>query len=153
MADDYTLPGGRRSTRTIASSTSAPFTAGIAVSPSNDYVTAFKNGSHVTVTLTTTVPFICARNLSPKDCHLSVQIVQPVEEDAFGDKKRQNLAIAPCHLSFGNSGASQSFFVAPISDFVQLRQNTTQLQLLVTSYGDAWWHGFQLPNITIHVPH
>lgn len=154
ITDDWALPGGRPSTRVLATTTSPPFIAGIVIDPMTDIITAYKNGSHVNVTLSTTMPFICAPHLSAKDCHLSVQIVQHMDEDnvdnEISNNKKQPLAIAPCSLSLGSG--SQSFLVVPVSDFVKVRNNVThQLQLMVTSYGDAWWHGFQLPNITIQV--
>lgn len=153
--DDFYLPGGRASTRVLASTASAPFAAGIVIEPAgNQLIAAYKNGSHVTVTLSTSVPFVCAPHLSPKDCHLSVDVVQqPGRRDAYGAAKRQPLAIAPCSLSLGSiEPQSQSLYVVPISDFVRVNhRGAAHLQLAVTSYGDAWWHGFTLPNITIQV--
>lgn len=127
--------------------TSAVFTAGIIVNPATESISVYKNGSFINITLTMTVPFTCAAQVNPHDCHLTVQVVQP------DDDHSQPLAISQCQLSMDSSNFSQYFLVVPVADFVQTnaRNNNTVIQLVVTSYGDAWWHGYQLPNITIKV--
>ncbi|XP_045033419.1 von Willebrand factor D and EGF domain-containing protein isoform X2 [Daphnia magna] len=132
--------------------TSSVFTAGIVISPGVDDVTkVYKNGSFVNVTLTATVPFTCAAHINQHDCHLTVQVVQP------DDGLSQPLAISQCQLSLDSETTSspvqQHFLVVPVTDFVRTnsRKRPVVLQLVVSSYGDAWWHGYQLPNITFQV--
>lgn len=129
--------------------TSAVFTAGIIVNPSTESISVYKNGSFINITLTMTVPFTCAAHVNPHDCHLTVQIVQP------DDDHSQPLAISQCQLSMESSDlqGSQYFLAVPVADFVKTdaRKSDTIIQLVVTSYGDAWWHGYQLPNITVKV--
>lgn len=129
--------------------TSAVFTAGIIVDPPIESISVYKNGSVVNITLTTTMPFTCAPHINPHDCHLTVQVVQP------DDGHSRPLAISPCQLSMDSPShrQSQSFLVVPVADFVQIdeKKANSVIQLVVSSYGDAWWHGYQLPNITVKV--
>jgi hypothetical protein len=96
-----------------------------------------------------TVPFTCAAHISQHDCHLTVQVVQP------DDGQSQPVAISQCQLPMDSvvRQESQHFLIVPVTDFVRTnsRKRPTVLQLVVSSYGDAWWHGYQLPNITIQV--
>jgi hypothetical protein len=143
-------PGSPMTLMSNPSVTSAVFTAGIVISPSlDDVVRVYKNGSFVNVTLTMTVPFTCASHISQHDCHLTVQVVQP------DDGQSQPVAISQCQLSMDSTARqeSQHFLVVPVTDFVRTNspKRPTVLQLVVSSYGDAWWHGYQLPNITIQV--
>jgi hypothetical protein len=130
--------------------TSSVFTAGIVINPSVDEVIRiYKNGSFVNVTLTMTVPFTCSAHISQHDCHLTVQVVQP------DDGQSQPVAVSQCQLSMDSTSQqeSQHFLIVPVTDFVRTnsRKLPNVLQLVVSSYGDAWWHGYQLPNITIQV--
>lgn len=126
--------------------TSAVFTAGIVVQPGLEPISVYKNGSVVNMTLTITMPFICPPHIHPQDCHLTIQVVQP---------DNGQVVISQCQLSVEPSSRQQShsFLIVPVSDFVQTDalKNDSVVQLVVSSYGDAWWHGYQLPNISIKV--
>lgn len=131
---------------------SAVFTAGIIISPAvDDVIKVYKNGSFINVTLTATVPFTCAAHINQHDCHLTVQVVQP------DDDLSQPLAISQCQLSMASGTTSlsvqQYFLAVPLTDFVRTNslKRPVVLQLVVSSYGDAWWHGYQLANIIFQV--
>lgn len=148
-------PDSQMSMMSNPSVTSPIFTAGITINPGTELINVYKNGSVVNITLTATVPFTCAAHINPNDCHLTVQVVQP------DDGNLKPLAISQCQLTMGSGTPSQQqqqqksqhFLVVPVSDFVRTDalNNTVVLQLVVSSYGDAWWHGYQLSNITIKV--
>ena len=130
------------------SAMSSVFTAGIVVNPGLELISVYKNGSVVNITLTTTMPFTCAAHVNPHDCHLTVQVVQPE------DSQSQTVAISQCQLSMSSESPvqTQHFLVVPVADFVRTgSKSDTVIQLVVSSYGDAWWHGYQLPNITVRV--
>ena len=126
--------------------TSAVFTAGIVVHPGTESINVYKNGSAINMTLTVTMPFICPGHIHPQDCHLTVQAIQQPDHNG-------QVVISQCQLSIEPSTKlqTQSLLILPVSDFVQSFANDSVVQLVVTSYGDAWWHGYHLPNITIKV--
>ncbi len=145
ILDDIGGPMAMMSNPSVMSSV---FTAGMVVNPSLEVINVYKNGSVVNITLTTTMPFTCAAHINPHDCHLTVQVVQP--EDSLS----QTVAISKCQISMSSDlpAQSQYFLVVPVADFVRTSsKSATVIQLVVSSYGDAGWHGYQLPNITIQV--
>lgn len=127
------------------------------------------------MTLTATVPFECSPHVNPRDCHLSVQLIiadpqsdgeeseKEVREDETTARSATTssyrpapLALSQCHLSMEGQ-TTQHILAIPVVDFIHPasssggRFNVT-VQLAVSSYGDAWWHGYQLPNLTVEVP-
>ena len=133
------------------------------MSPSADrLLTAYKNGSVINVTLMSTMPFECSAHVHSRDCHLSVQVVvddlPPTDSnEAARFRPSALLALSQCYLPLGTE-TEQHFLAIPVVDFVRPSLLTTEngainvtIQLVVSSYGDAWWHGYELPNITIQV--
>jgi len=132
------------------SKSSQVFHAGIVIHPM-DTIQLFKNGTPVNISVATTVPFVCAIS-NTHDCHLTVELVQ--HQPSLPHSTRHVLAVSQCQLSIrtGESGrSSDAFIVVAITDLVDTGDVDVTIQLLVTSYGDAWWYGYQLPNITVQV--
>ena len=140
------------------------FSAGISVDPSD--AIAYENGSLINVTVTLNVPFVCGPQVHASDCHLSVQIVQNFRNDAAAavssSSSSSPLAISRCQIQFPsgrcNNGQQQDsycsveyFSVVAVTDFIARGQQNVTIQLVLTSYGDSWWHGYQLPNVSVQV--
>lgn len=125
------------------------FHAGIVIHPL-DTIRLFKNGIPANISVATTVPFLCAI-ANTHDCHLTVELVQHQSRPHSG---RNALAVSQCQLTIrtGERGhSSDAFVVMAVTDLVSSADIDVTVQLVVTSYGDAWWYGYQLPNITVQV--
>lgn len=124
-------------------------------------LTVYKNGSVLSFGLSTSVPFDCSAQVNQRDCHLSVQLVVQEDEDeqtarSGGHHRPALLALSHCHLSMAEEepGVQHHFLAVPVVDFGhQLDGSVTNVtvRMVVSTYGDAWWHGYQLPDITIQV--
>ena len=131
---------------------SAVFSAGIVVDPLE--ATVYENGTLINVTLTSTMPFLCAANINANDCHLSVQIVQHYTSP---EPNVSPLAISRCQIQIETADCHDGrcgfhhFAIIPVTDFMYEGPQNVTVQLILTSYGDSWWHGYQLPNVTVQV--
>lgn len=50
----------------------------------------------------------------------------------------------------GHCGVHRLQLVA-VTDFAFQQDRNVTVELVLTSYGDSWWHGYRLPNITVTV--
>ena len=81
--------------------TSDVFTAGISIiqtlnpgviSATSDELVVYKNGSFINIKLLPSVAFVCNANINARDCHLTVEIIQPEQDSS-------SIALSRCHLS------------------------------------------------------
>lgn len=156
---------------------SAALSTGMRVTPAE--LSMDEDGAVEEVTIVGAAPFVCGAQVAAHDCHLSLQLEQvaPVEGDSSGAPLafsscmfRMNLS-ASCGYSnkavavadsgedsgrlSGESalacGDPHKLRLRAVADFSRDSLAPASVRLRVSSYGDTWWHGFRLPELSVRV--